>query len=675
MARKMDKYEDIIENRRNDLINWNWSTRTLRTQVAVKIYPRPAPESHKLAVLHAPKIRELVDEISSKRNIKKEIIAKEVVEILEEIGYKKSLKVIRYLSYALTKIFLNISSGIFVNYQGISKIKSQMGNRPVIFVPSHRSYADFIIFSYVFFYYDIEIPAIAAGMDFHSMMGMGEMLRNTGAFFMRRTYNDDSLYWSIFKEYVYQLVCKGDLPIEFFIEGTRSRSNKSVTPKYGLINMILKAYFLSEVPDILFVPVSINYDRLLEENLFAFELLGIPKPKETTSAFFKSLSIIKQNYGNIFFHFGDPISTRDILEDKINRTKYSKGPTHIHEINEEEKRVIPILAYEIVRKQQSSTVISYFNLIALILNNHITRDQNTTSLHELCSEVRILRNVLRLWGAPIFERDIEETVLETLMVHKGLVTTDENQTIGLITNKITTGKLNADKLKAHALSENTISYSVPFITLQIYANPVLHYLVDGALVVIILRSVGEMAIDDLFKHFCFLRAIFSYEFVLLESWYKMQFESSLNNLLGQNIIICKNGQYNIYENKYFEEVLISSIQPFILSHYVITEMLLKTAAQVDEKTIFTNAQKLLEEAINEKKMFIHPYCMSLDSFGNCLGSLGKMKVIEKKQINGKNVFNINQQSIAKVKRDLEIYIPSFHVIKSFDIFLHIKSKL
>lgn len=47
--------------------------------------------------------------------------------------------------------------------------------------------------------------------------------------------------------------------------------------------MILKAYFKSEVPDILFVPINFSYDRVLEENLFAFELLGVPKPKESTS--------------------------------------------------------------------------------------------------------------------------------------------------------------------------------------------------------------------------------------------------------------------------------------------------------------------------------------------------------------------------------------------------------
>lgn len=47
--------------------------------------------------------------------------------------------------------------------------------------------------------------------------------------------------------------------------------------------MILKAYFLSQVPDIIFVPVSINYDRILEEKPFAFELLGVPKSPESTS--------------------------------------------------------------------------------------------------------------------------------------------------------------------------------------------------------------------------------------------------------------------------------------------------------------------------------------------------------------------------------------------------------
>lgn len=47
-----------------------------------------------------------------------------------------------------------------------------MGTTPVIFLPSHRSYADFILMSYVCFTYNIEIPAIAAGMGNNIILGL-----------------------------------------------------------------------------------------------------------------------------------------------------------------------------------------------------------------------------------------------------------------------------------------------------------------------------------------------------------------------------------------------------------------------------------------------------------------------------------------------------------------------
>ena len=59
----------------------------------------------------------------------------------------------------------------------------------------------------------------------------------------------------------------------------------------------LEAYFKGLIPDIMLVPISISYDRVLEENLFAQELLGIPKPKESTSKLFKVFSILNENYG------------------------------------------------------------------------------------------------------------------------------------------------------------------------------------------------------------------------------------------------------------------------------------------------------------------------------------------------------------------------------------------
>lgn len=51
----------------------------------------------------------------------------------------------------------------------------------------------------------------------------------------------------------------------------------------GMLSASLEPYFKAQVPDIMVVPVSMSYDRVLEEKLYAYELLGVPKPKESAS--------------------------------------------------------------------------------------------------------------------------------------------------------------------------------------------------------------------------------------------------------------------------------------------------------------------------------------------------------------------------------------------------------
>ena len=60
----------------------------------------------------------------------------------------------------------------------------------------------------------------------------------------------------------------------------------------GLLSIITDLYFTSRVPDILFCPISISYDRVLEETLMARELLGVPKPKESLKVVLASQTII-----------------------------------------------------------------------------------------------------------------------------------------------------------------------------------------------------------------------------------------------------------------------------------------------------------------------------------------------------------------------------------------------
>lgn len=103
------------------------------------------------------------------------------------------------------------------------------------------------------FEHDVTLPCIAAGQgmlhvvdflgqrstskflpaDFMSMWGVSPFLRRSGAFFLRRTFGSDRLYKAVFSEYVKAVLCSGDSPMEFFVEGTRSRSGKSLHPRLG----------------------------------------------------------------------------------------------------------------------------------------------------------------------------------------------------------------------------------------------------------------------------------------------------------------------------------------------------------------------------------------------------------------------------------------------------------
>lgn len=126
-------------------------------------------------------------------------------------------------------------SRIYINESKLLSLKEEMQISQVqyVYVPSHRSYLDFILLSYVLFSHDMALPNIASGKDFYNMKIIGELLRKTGAFYMRRSFSDDLLYKEVFRSYIGNIISHSGRAIEFFIEGTRSRSQKSIVPKYG----------------------------------------------------------------------------------------------------------------------------------------------------------------------------------------------------------------------------------------------------------------------------------------------------------------------------------------------------------------------------------------------------------------------------------------------------------
>ena len=80
------------------------------------------------------------------------------------MSHKLQLGAIRYFAFALSKIFNQIFSKVRVNEEGIQKLQRVIQEHAVVLLPSHWSYIDFLMLSFLLYNYDLPVPVIAAGM-------------------------------------------------------------------------------------------------------------------------------------------------------------------------------------------------------------------------------------------------------------------------------------------------------------------------------------------------------------------------------------------------------------------------------------------------------------------------------------------------------------------------------
>lgn len=103
---------------------------------------------------------------------------------------------------------------------------------PIVLLPTHRSYFDFLIVSYIFFVYKLRLPYFVQDEAFLQSSILPFVARSCGAFFFeKQKYDSSRIYRIVFDKYVELLLREGNT-IEFFIENTRSRTGKILAPKF-----------------------------------------------------------------------------------------------------------------------------------------------------------------------------------------------------------------------------------------------------------------------------------------------------------------------------------------------------------------------------------------------------------------------------------------------------------
>ncbi|WP_439861257.1 glycerol-3-phosphate 1-O-acyltransferase PlsB [Pseudomonas sp. MBLB4136] len=261
-------------------------------------------------LVHGPLVRQAISEESARAGISLEKAEAQALRYGNEIASDYAYTAIRFLELVLSWFWNKIYDGIRVNH--IEGVQDVAQGHEVIYVPCHRSHIDYLLLSYLLFRNGLTPPHIAAGINLNMPL-IGGLLRRGGAFFMRRTFKGNPLYTAVFNEYLHSLFSKG-FPVEYFVEGGRSRTGRMLQPKTGMLAITLRSFLRSHRLPVVFVPVYIGYERVLEGRTYLGELRGASKKKESIFDIFKVIGALKQRFGQVWVNFGEPIKLAEFLD-------------------------------------------------------------------------------------------------------------------------------------------------------------------------------------------------------------------------------------------------------------------------------------------------------------------------------------------------------------------------
>ena len=238
-----------------------------------------------------------------------------------EIAADYSHPVVRSASLLLSGFWNKLFDGISMHH--FESLRAIAPGHEVIYVPCHRSHADYLLLSYQLYQNGLVPPHIAAGVNLNLPV-VGPLLRRGGAFFLRRSFKANALYSSVFAAYVDQLLQRG-VSMEYFVEGTRSRTGRMLPPRAGMLAITVRAFLRAPRRPLLFQPVYIGYEKLMEGNSYIGELSGQPKQKESLLGLLRAFGVLRQRYGRVTLNFGEPILLERLLEQRAPGWRGARG--------------------------------------------------------------------------------------------------------------------------------------------------------------------------------------------------------------------------------------------------------------------------------------------------------------------------------------------------------------
>ncbi|AFP85902.1 glycerol-3-phosphate O-acyltransferase [secondary endosymbiont of Heteropsylla cubana] len=335
-------------------------------------------------------VKKTLDDEARNKQLSTKKVKKHALELMKEIAANTSYPAICYSELILKWTWSWLYKKINIhNVERVRKLAEK--GYEIVYIPCHRSHMDYLLISYVLYQYGIVPPHIAAGINL-DFWPIGSLLRQLGAFFVRRGFKSNKVYSTIFREYLHDLFSRGT-SIEYFIEGGRSRSGRLLQPKTGMLTITIQTILRSGNRPIALIPIYIGYENVIEITTYSKELEGATKKKENFWQMIHGLAKLS-NLGQAYINFGDPLLLEPWLSKQVPhwRNFINNPPTKQRPIWL--SPVVNKLATTVMIRINNATTVNAINLFSTaILASHDRSLTRKKLLEQIACYLQILRNV------------------------------------------------------------------------------------------------------------------------------------------------------------------------------------------------------------------------------------------------------------------------------------------
>jgi glycerol-3-phosphate O-acyltransferase len=540
-------------------------------------------------VIRSPKLQKIIADMAGEGDKERQVITTRALGMLKEMEASLDMNAVAAMDRAVEQAASRMFSAVEVDQAGIETLRERAKEGTLVLLPSHKSHVDYLALAWVLYRHKLQLPLVAAGENLN-FFPVGAILRKAGAFFIRRSFSGDRLYAAVVDAYIRRLI-KDGVALEFFPEGGRSRTGKLLPPKLGLLSLVVDAALGVPTRTTWFCPISIGYERFVEEKAFVRELSGGEKSKEDVGGLLRSFDAIVGRYGRLSVQFGKPLTLTDLLRE----IDPSAPPSALSTLTPARRRaVVTRLGFRVMQEINAVTAVTPGSLVATALLVHDRRGMARDALHASCE--RLARRL----------RAAHARFSPSLVDASGALRPDAlDEAVQLF--------VRAEHLELHRLDVSVggdVIYVVPpeaRMSLDLAKNVILHFFAARAIVATgLLAPPGPplsadvvkeraLALSKLFKYEFTFRADAKFETIFEEEVAGMEADGELTRGSGDSLSLAPSGDDGLEQVRLYAGLLATFLEAYRVAARGLTALLRGPLA----------AKDLTRRAIPEgEKMFL-----------------------------------------------------------------------